>query len=1680
MTELYIFGQDDQLLTVITESTGLVSAPFREELNKVSDTPFSFTVEADTEESQHVKEENQVVFKDKDGDLRLCVIKELDDSDGADGPETTAICEPAFMELKEHIIVDRRFTDKEAQVALDAALEGSRWAGEVEVSLGTYSTNFYYMTSIDAIWNILETWGGDFKDVVEFVEDTNQIKRRVIKLQQRRGVDRGQRFEIDHNITEIQRTVLSYPVTAMYGRGASLETEGGGYTRYLDFAEVEWKKENGDPVDKPKGKKWVGDPEALQEYGRVHEGKLLHREGIFSNQDYETAEELLQATWQALQEAKEPEVNYSLSVELLEHLAGYEHEYVQLGDTSRAIDRNFSRPIEIQARIIAMEYDLVDIEGTATVEMGQFLSVNSDNRLQRVIETIDGNRGKWEHISNDHFPDVVPAVPSNIKAEGLFKSILLQWDYTGEIYIKHYEVYGSQVQGFVPQPQHLLYRGNVSSFSHAVETEQKWYYRVRAANHQERASDYSQEVSASTLRVISDDILFGEDIAAQLRELSMTAQLLADGSINFEQISETAREQIKQDSTKYTDEQITTARNALIQNIAAKADLEFVNGKFKFSDEKLQELDGEIVELTNKTIAYNQDFVEVKQSVDDVKGSIETTIQQVNGIDDTVKDQQLQIKQNAKGISSKVSTDTYQQDAATINRRFENVNSEFSQQAGLIQQRVTETKYNEGISGLRQAIEGIEIGGTNLIRNSRYFKNVEGWVGSTQMPVSVTANGNLLVEIITPVTAHHFWTKITEDIEKGVPYTLTMKARSSDIGSPSFVLADSNGGVFFDSMNVPDFSQPDVFEILTSQFTPVNDGDLTLATSSTGRPDGWYLEIEWIKLERANKPSAWSAAPEDYLDRFVRNESDIKQQAGLISQKVSQTVYKTDQDKVVEQLADHTSLIEQTAKKIESKVESSTFNNLQQTVSEQAATIEQQAGLIRQKVDSSMFNNLKGTVESHTSQIKQQATQISQRITSTELKSAIDSVTKKYITSGTGSSNYGKWTKIFDLDIYNRYSWVSLDFSFIGGADGGSKTRYGTGFARLKQQNSMGSPPLCQLEIRESTGISENDFVYVVTQNDSSKTVMTVYMKISNSYESYYISPVSIAGQTTPNFYENTGFVSPVPGDYVWAKRNLVAGDTENINGVPSGEVTQRLSTAESEIKQQADNIELRVRKDGIVAALNVSSEGIRIDGRLHHITGTTLIDRSVIKAAHIANAAVGNAAIANAAITKAKIGTAAIGTAQIENGAITNAKIANLAVDDAKIASLSVNKLRAGTLDANKIKIRGGSSVDYMDIQGSNLESRGRYSMRWKNRSSTIDASLYLANGNFRVANWTDERSIFLTPYGLSTFADGYGDGTSSGMLEFFSEEYESNTHGITLGSQYGITGVKSANNSVIIDSHASARIESRISPVYIRAGHGLQPYDMTFAFTPSSDSADSYLMYGNTGAPNVGLRFYRGDGDPRIAVVDRNYARGGNTWFDVGNISANSIDKRDGSASVYWNGTGGGTLLTTNPQTPLMADGVRGTAEYFYIGSDGGTKITNGAGYNYGRGLVHKPIWASAFNQVSLIEYKTNIERLSVDALDLINSTTLTKYNLKADLEEGHIVDKVGLIIGGDYSTPKEVINPDGDAIDQYAMNTLSWKAIQELSSEYESAAKEINFLRLRVSTLEQQIQDLKNNAA
>ncbi|MCW4359026.1 phage tail protein [Bacillus altitudinis] len=542
MAEMFILSPEDELLAVLSsdgqDSCNFWDAKYKEELNLGSS--FSFIADASHPDARYLFEENQVVFRDKDGELRAFVIKELDDTDDGAELNTLVTCEAAMMELAETIIKERRPKDRTAQEVLDQVFERTRWTAEVTAELGINSTSFYKMTALECLSDVLNKWGGEFKDVVEF--DGNTITKRTIKVLSRRGKDSGKRFEIDKDTESIRRTVISYPKTALYGYGASLQTtdddgeETGGYSRFIDFADVEWKKSNGDPVDKPKGQEWVGDPALLQKYGRLKNGELIHREDIFSDEDIEDPEELLKATYNHLiTVASITEVNYELSVKLLEGVEGHEHEHADLGDTTIAIDRNFAIPIETSQRIISMEYDITDPENTCVVEIGQFLSaLQGDDRVKQLQKIIDSNRGTWErkpeagNVTDGSFPNTKPPRPANIKVEGLFKTVSLTWDYNPSSYIAAYEVYASQNKGFTPTSAQLIFRGKTGGWHHqdGVDVDQVWYYRFRTINTHGTVSDWSSEYEAKTVRVLNNDIMFGAVTADKLAALSVTADKL--------------------------------------------------------------------------------------------------------------------------------------------------------------------------------------------------------------------------------------------------------------------------------------------------------------------------------------------------------------------------------------------------------------------------------------------------------------------------------------------------------------------------------------------------------------------------------------------------------------------------------------------------------------------------------------------------------------------------------------------------------------------------------------------------------------------------------------------------------------------------------------------------------------------------------------------------------------------------------------------------------------------------------------------------------------------------------------------------------------------------------------------------------------------------------------------------
>ena len=153
-----------------------------------------------------------------------------------------------------------------------------------------------------------------------------------------------------------------------------------------------------------------------------------------------------------------------------------------------------------------------------------------------------------------------------------------------------------------------------------------------------------------------------------------------------------------------------------------------------------------------------------------------------------------------------------------------------------------------------------------------------------------------------------------------------------------------------------------------------------------------------------------------------------------------------------------------------------------------------------------------------------------------------------------------------------------------------------------------------------------------------------------------------------------------------------------------------------SSINQLQDDILLYVKKDGVINAINVSTEGIVIDGRKVHITGDTVFDKNVIVGGmiaadtialeHLKANSVSSAKIQANAITSTKIGAGAVTAEKIEAGAITAEKLAADSVTSDAIQAGSVigDKIAANTITGKHFAAANIDLTGALTITGGNV----------------------------------------------------------------------------------------------------------------------------------------------------------------------------------------------------------------------------------------------------------------------------------------------------------------------------------------------------------------------------------------
>ena len=187
---------------------------------------------------------------------------------------------------------------------------------------------------------------------------------------------------------------------------------------------------------------------------------------------------------------------------------------------------------------------------------------------------------------------------------------------------------------------------------------------------------------------------------------------------------------------------------------------------------------------------------------------------------------------------------------------------------------------------------------------------------------------------------------------------------------------------------------------------------------------------------------------------------------------------------------------------------------------------------------------------------------------------------------------------------------------------------------------------------------------------------------------------------------QNTTFVSQI-------KQN-----SDSITSVVTSveKTNKKVDSNYSAILQNQKDIALRVKSDDIINQINISKEGVRIDGNKVHITGDTVFDKGVIVSSYIGDKQVVGTKIADGAIetdklaansvTAGKIATNAVTADKIEAGAITTDKIAAEAVTAKSIGAgaITADKLTSGAVTADKLAANTINLAGALKVVGGNV----------------------------------------------------------------------------------------------------------------------------------------------------------------------------------------------------------------------------------------------------------------------------------------------------------------------------------------------------------------------------------------
>lgn len=937
---------------------------------------------------------------------------------------------------------------------------------------------------------------------------------------------------------------------------------------------------------------------------------------------------------------------------------------------------------------------------------------------------------------------------------------------------------------------------------------------------------------------------------------------------------------------------------------------------------------------------------------------------------------------------------------------------------GEVNSKIIQTKdeLSSNISEVSAKVDGIQVGGRNLVLKS-------------DVPYS---NSNYLIADYT----------LSKPMEVGKTYTVTVKGNVENSNGGLAILRDN--GRYFITSNADKISD----ELYKVTFEANKDTFITDNIRLYNYPIDTRVRsnIEWVKLEEGNIPTDWTPAPED-----------IQKAAQVYTDEMLEPITSTQiqQSSDIKQLKDGFTL--KADKKDITTLYDDSIAPLERQVNNNSSELKIQSDKIDSKVSNEQYtadvDNIISKLNSAESQRIQLSNQIADKVSLIEYKNGIDSVkstNRNYLQSyysATQNSTSGitKGPYYVELNAYQR-----INFYFYDRNNGGNPSLKQNTDYILKVHESSPDIKIGIFYKRGSYTIAGYTTDKVIRFNTGNREDILI-IAISQSNDQY-IGKISL--------YEGTKELdwSPAPEDIellgLTAENNAKSyiDDYKNENET-------KLKLMNTEINQNGQAIQLKASQQDfnasrktlsqVISEISATTKGINLNYDENGNIQSYTMDRNGIQ----------------------------LRGDKVDITVNKDFNVMASKVDDKVGKNEVVNRLNLSPegldINVNNIGIRGGDSVDYLDIRNNSILSYGSFTRTWANETDTANLRLGIQGGTVKVQNRTTGYNLYLTEKGLSTMLAGAGDETA-GTLEFHSTKYNDTSRGVRLHSTYGAVALESDYSRIILNANLTVNIESNYG-IYFRPYRDNRTGNNEFAmYVKQNDSGaytDGVLKYGNvssdTSQYGSGIRFSKSSINSTIYATNKDGDIGTGHFFAdklYGDLTAKGSNAYilvdDALRITDKKGYNNGNVKYKDLQClDVQANSIRvNTAKDFYIGvSTNELRVTNNLFWN-GGDTGYKPVRASAFNNASLEQYKTDIKKWDYDALTVI-ANDLDLYQFKYKNEEGKEkgLNHRGVIIGRDYKTPDEFIY--GDGVNIYEMVTWALRSIQQLNEKTNTLEEQLN---------------------